>query len=124
MGWIYDHKMYTGEVKRWYCLCCDKRTPIELNPQWVADGKPLKWEAPTDYEWFARCRYCKNKFYPDSYGCDNCGYSNSEQEPLKIENHRYNSYYSYEFGVTGYDWDELHQCAKCRTKYWISNSSC
>ena len=123
-NWILDGKRFHETTKRWYCHWCDKRTQIELNAQWVADGKPLRWEHPVDYQWFSRCACCQHETHSASYGCPNCGCTTDDDEPLKIENHRLNSYYSYEFGVTGYDWEELHQCRKCRTKYWISNSSC
>lgn len=124
MGWIHMTPLLDGTRKRWYCPCCDMRKPIEYNPQWVADGKPTKWEKPTHYEWFARCRECQYTLYTDSYGCPNCGCDCAGEEPIEITKPQYNSYYSYEFGVTGYDWEELHQCRKCKTKYWLSNSSC
>lgn len=123
MAWLNRAKLYNPETKRWYCLSCDKRTKIERNPEWVADGSPMSWDGK-DYEYITRCADCKHEHYVSSYACPNCGCSVGEQEPIVITKAVYNSYYSYEFGVTGYDWEEQHQCRKCRTKHWISNSSC
>lgn len=123
MAWIAWAKVYEPNTKRWYCLSCGKRTKIECNPLWLADGRPRTWDDANRYDYITRCDCCKYQHSIGGYNCPNCG-CHSEEEPLKIENHRYNSYYSYEFGVTGYDWEEQHQCPKCRSKYWISNSSC
>lgn len=123
MGWIWWFKAYEPTTKRWYCRMCDKRTPIELNPQWVMDGQPTQWEGNDQYEWISRCACCHcNHWYP-SYACPNCGCDLSEQEPLEMTKPIINDYYSREFGSTGYDWEEKHRCRKCGTHYWITNST-
>ncbi len=124
MSWIHMSNLLDGTKKRWYCPCCDKRCKIEYNPEWVADGKPTQWEKPKDYKWFAGCAECGYELHTDQYGCPNCGCDYGEEEPLEIADYHSNAYYSYEFGVNGHDWEELHQCRKCRTKYWFSNSDC
>lgn len=123
MGNVYG-KLFEVGTKRWYCRWCDKRTAIEINPEWIADGRPHVWDHRVkDYEWVARCGCCEKVQRANSYACPNCGYDCCEQEPLKIENYTMNPYYAYEFGSTGYDWDEQHQCPKCRYKFWYSNST-
>jgi hypothetical protein len=124
MGNAYGELFEEGK-KRWYCECCDKRTPIEINPEWVADGRPVVWDSRVkDYAWLARCSCCECDYKYNRYDCPNCGYPhNVEKQPLKIENHHMNPYYAYEFGSTGYDWDEQHQCGRCRYKFWYSNST-
>jgi hypothetical protein len=123
-GWIKNSKLYVATTKRWYCPMCDRRTRIEVNLQWLEDGKPLKWNGDKDYGWFTCCADCKHKHYIGSYNCPNCGCPIDDQDPIETTEPVYNSYYSYEFGVTGYDWEERHQCCKCRTRFWVSNSSC
>lgn len=138
MGWTANSKRYKEGLRHWYCCACDKRTVIELNPLWIAQGKPLKWEGDIfKWEWFTRCAECKLKQWDEgSFDCPNCGCS-SEHEPgdnyrdeeyggtlIQITKGVLNSRYSYDYGVTGYDWDERHQCRKCRTRWWFTNSSC
>lgn len=143
MGWTSDQKRY--HTNKWYCSSCDKRTAIDLNPDWVKAGKPLKWEGKCEWEWFSRCAMCHKKHWDKSeYDCPNCGYSsiapefNGEKPPdwegeweevmkgtlVQMTKHKYNSYYSYQFGGAGYDWEEQHQCPKCKTKWWFTNSTC
>lgn len=124
MAWISWSKLYERDTKRWYCISCDKRTRIEVNAAWDNDGRPRSWDEPDKYEWITRCTDCKYEHFIGGYNCPCCGCGIGEQKPLEYGERRYNSYYSYEFGVTGYDWEELHQCRKCRTKFWISNSTC
>ncbi len=118
-------ELYAVGKKRWYCRDCGKRTAIEINPEWITDGRPHVWDHRVkDYEWVARCSCCQSGFSDSGYDCPNCGFDNIvEQEPLKIENYHENSYYSYEFGSVGYDWEEQHQCPVCRSKFWFSNST-
>lgn len=137
MGWTANSKRYTAT--KWYCSICGIRTPIELNPDWVAAGKPLKWEGEKPWEWFSRCSYCLVKQWDEStYDCPKCGCpcEPAEGNPNEPEGYfpgtliefgetRKNPRYSFEYGVSnGADWDERHQCRKCGKRWWFTNSNC
>lgn len=171
MSWLAATLRYTA--RRWYCSICRKRTPVELNPEWVAAGKPMRWEPPLKFDWFSRCRDCHVEHYTSDINCPRCGCPTESPdgpsgeeclvcgthvgpifsgEPddfaplewacacglpsvyhrlvwdngtmLEMTKPEHNPTYSFNYGVTGYDWHERHQCPKCRHRFWISNSSC
>jgi len=128
MGWTATSPRY--QKTRWYCGPCRKRTTIELNSEWVAAGKPLKWEGRFPWEWFTRCSVCKTEHWSESYCCPNCGCPSEPWESpdyqgtcVEMTKPVVNPRYSYEYGSTGYDWSERHRCPKCGTKYWFTNST-
>lgn len=123
MSWISQHKLYEG-YGLWYCNLCQRRTETELNPEWIADGSPHNWQGKR-YPWIARCARCQYEKFVSSYACPHCGKPvNEGQEPLNKIEPVLNPYYSYEFGVTGYDWVENHRCTTCGRRYWFSNGTC
>ena len=40
----------------------------------------------------------------------------------RVENYSYSAYASYEFGINGHTWDEIHKCPVCNKEYWFDNS--
>lgn len=131
MGWTSNSGRYAA--KRWWCGVCQQRTLIELNPDWVAVGKPLQWEGgPSPWSWFTRCSYCQTRQHDEGEGsCPRCGTPSEPSEGpewpgtmLEATKPKYNITYSLNYGVTGYDWEERHRCRKCGHKYWFTNSSC
>lgn len=68
------------------------------------------------------CKECGNKKRIGGYACPACNYDS--HAIIEMTPSRCNPYYSYEFGVTGYDWEELWKCLLCGEEYWIGNSTC
>jgi len=106
-----------------YCEWCDQIVLVEHNPEWVADGRPFRFEK--DYEWFTRCPECKSSFYQGSpYECPECGCSPPDDDENTIYGERhYNYAQSMEFGEC-YDWEETHTCHICGTVYTFVNGNC
>lgn len=121
MAWISESKLY--QSKRWYCPSCDVRKRVEFNPDWLADGKPMRWSDDKHYDWFTRCSCCHRELYPNTYGCPRCGHwQDSDEDLLEILDYSSSGYASYEFGIDGHEWNERHRCPKCKMIYWIHNA--
>lgn len=117
---LAEEKKYSPDCKRWYCWSCDKRTPLERNPQWNGE---FSGEYPVP-DWFVRCAMCKGKHWASAgYDCPNCGCDIDEQEALEYTDAIYNYGAAMEFGGNPIDWDEKHRCRKCGTIYWVRNSN-
>jgi len=79
MGWLSKQKYYNENVM-WYCPHCKELTKVELNPLWLAAGKPYEWDSSKlFFDWFARCSCCESEIFNLSYCCDNCGYSDHDE---------------------------------------------
>jgi|TARA_R110000851_G_scaffold85152_3_gene185339 hypothetical protein len=62
------------------------------------------------------------------YSCPNCGVSyNDTTETYMTNNERYPKCFNESKGYTMdgsyWDWDEVHCCENCETKYWFSNGA-
>lgn len=135
MGWTANSGRYSAT--KWYCSFCEKRTKIEFNPEWVALGMPLKWEGERTWTWHSRCSVCwREQWDEGSYDCPRCGCPSDPPEWCEEDGHfesstfieqtkvTHNPRYSFDYGVSGYDWEEKHKCRKCRKVWWFTNSSC
>ena len=127
MGWTANSNRYTEGRRLWYCGSCRKRRTIELNPDWVAEGKPLKWDGDCPWSWFTMCGFCGVKQCDESmYDCPNCGApSDPPEHPyykgtmIKITppetSYNLDGNYTY--------WNEQHKCRKCGKKWWFINAT-
>jgi len=139
-------------AERWWCICCEKLTTIEKNPQWQKDGCPSEWEDDRYKdrygEWLVRCADCKKQHFQQSgYECPECGcpsgdpyneLGNPEYKPpegcifedfngsklLEIVNYGYNYSKAVVFGGNPVDWLEKWRCGICGTEYEFENSNC
>lgn len=62
------------------------------------------------------------------YSCPNCGkIHNDFDETYTVNNETYPKRYNHRKGYTldgeYHDWDELHCCEECETKYWFENGA-
>jgi hypothetical protein len=119
--WIPPQKQYRPETKRWYCRYCEKRTPIERNPEWDGSFEGVG-KAP---EWFVRCAYCKEKHWQNSgFDCPNCGWDDADEfsviecgEPVSAGGP------PWDIPSGALDWEETHKCPKCRHVFSFVNSN-
>lgn len=61
----------------------------------------------------------------EHYNCPHCGASYPEEDVYNIDGEIYpqcyNEYLSSDMDGTIHDWDEVHCCPKCKTKYKFRN---
>ena len=62
------------------------------------------------------------------YSCPNCGTDhNDTNETYEVNNEEYPKCFNESKGSTMdgsyWDWDEVHCCEDCETKYWFSNGA-
>lgn len=61
------------------------------------------------------------------YSCPNCGEMNDDEDGYEINGETYPKWFNESKGSTldgnYWDWDEVHCCKKCKTKYWFRNGA-
>ena len=140
--WIQDSKFL--HEKKWYCHSCGKVTAVELNPEWVKSGSPLRWKNDL-FQWFARCKACGTEHLSGGDYCPTCGWNDFPEElPYIVEKRRFHhkarlltsdgNSGEKEYpvvsnrGVIGAPdmqsdcWDEMHYCPWCHAEFTIQNS--
>ena len=73
---------------------------------------------------------CKTAYWdmPTGEKCPNCGKRhNDNDEQYEVNNEQYPKYFNESKGATMdgsyWDWDEVHCCEDCETKYWFRNGA-
>ena len=123
--WITKEKRHLPETKIWWCSHCNRRTPIERNPEWNGE---FSGERPAP-KWFTRCARCKHEHWQTQYGCDNCGWDDlpewvdGEKPKALIEVSNTRSYTSLDIIGTALDWDETWKCPKCKNIFTFTNGN-
>jgi predicted RNA-binding Zn-ribbon protein involved in translation (DUF1610 family) len=125
-----DDPLYHSEL--WYCDLCDKRTPVELDAEWVAAGKPVNFSTSA----VAHCAVCGNTLMePTEYDCPNCGWSGDigdylvpdKHNPNKLKEsgpliHVSNTHIENVGEYTARMWTEEWKCPMCGTEFEYENS--
>ncbi len=61
------------------------------------------------------------------YSCPNCGAVHNDSTETYVVNNKYPKRFNESKGLTMdgsyWDWDEVHCCEDCETKYWFSNGA-
>lgn len=65
--------------------------------------------------------------FSKNYKCPKCGSVNNNEDSYQVKKEIYpklfNERKGYNLDGNYHDWDELHCCKKCKTKYWFINGA-